>query len=356
MQIFLKAADILLIIFGSLIAAHMDGRMLSTDIMFSGSQVAFTAALALSVLPAFGCYVGVKRLSVLGLMFRTVVAWIAVQICGVALLHLIHDEATAKSNWFIYWSIVSCFGLVIFRPITEAVVRGLGLVGKQLRASAHGVSLDAGNASPVTRASSFQRIMKRALDVVLSVLLMIGLLPLLLLVSIVIKRDGGAVFFGHVRIGRNGKKFRCMKFRTMIPNADLVLAEVLAVDPVAREEWEREYKLKDDFRVTRIGRVLRATSMDELPQLWNVLRGDMSLVGPRPIVEGELPRYGENVSYYLSATPGMTGLWQVSGRNDVDYATRVVLDTAYVKNWSLRQDFRILLKTFDVVLRRSGAY
>ncbi|PRX31999.1 sugar transferase [Paraburkholderia sp. BL18I3N2] len=142
----------------------------------------------------------------------------------------------------------------------------------------------------------------------------------------------------------------------MVPKADVVLAELLATDASAREEWNRDFKLKNDVRVTSLGRFLRKTSLDELPQLWNVLRGDMSLVGPRPIVKKELERYGPDAYYYLSVRPGVTGLWQVSGRNNVDYATRVALDVSYVKRRSTLLDISILLRTFKVVFDGSGAY
>jgi lipopolysaccharide/colanic/teichoic acid biosynthesis glycosyltransferase len=142
----------------------------------------------------------------------------------------------------------------------------------------------------------------------------------------------------------------------MVKNSAEVLAQLLRDDPVALEQWEREFKLKDDPRITPIGHFLRRTSLDELPQLWNVLRGDMSLVGPRPVVEAELEKYGDDVDYYLHVKPGMTGLWQVSGRNDVDYETRIALDAWYVRNWSLWNDLVILIKTVRVVLQKEGAY
>jgi undecaprenyl-phosphate galactose phosphotransferase len=142
----------------------------------------------------------------------------------------------------------------------------------------------------------------------------------------------------------------------MIVNAEQVLQQVLASDAEARCEWERDFKLKNDPRINSVGRFLRRTSLDELPQLWNVLKGEMSLVGPRPVVEAELNRYGDDLDYYLTAKPGMTGLWQVSGRNDLDYETRVYLDTWYVKNWALWSDIAILFKTIAVVFRRNGAY
>jgi exopolysaccharide production protein ExoY len=150
--------------------------------------------------------------------------------------------------------------------------------------------------------------------------------------------------------------FPCLKFRTMIPNADQVLRDLLESDPELRAEWVRDHKLRNDPRVTRLGRFLRRTSLDELPQLLNVLRGEMSLVGPRPVVREELLRYGRNVNTYLAAKPGITGLWQVTGRNDTDYRRRVVLDTYYVRNQNLLLDLYILLKTTGVVLGGSGAY
>jgi undecaprenyl-phosphate galactose phosphotransferase len=150
--------------------------------------------------------------------------------------------------------------------------------------------------------------------------------------------------------------FPCYKFRTMHVDAEQQLRDLLASDPAARAEWEREFKLRNDPRITRIGHFLRRTSLDELPQLFNVIRGEMSLVGPRPIIQAELARYGDDVDYFLMVRPGMTGLWQVSGRNDVDYDTRVYLDTWYVKNWSLWYDIAILFKTVRVVFARKGAY
>jgi len=150
--------------------------------------------------------------------------------------------------------------------------------------------------------------------------------------------------------------FSCLKFRTMVPNADQVLRDLLERDSDLRAEWIRDHKLRHDPRVTRLGRFLRRTSLDELPQLVNVLRGEMSLVGPRPVVREELLRYGRNVGTYLAVKPGITGLWQVTGRNDTDYRRRVVLDTYYVRNQNLVLDLYILLKTTGVVLGGNGAY
>jgi undecaprenyl-phosphate galactose phosphotransferase len=142
----------------------------------------------------------------------------------------------------------------------------------------------------------------------------------------------------------------------MVPNADKVLTELLARDPKAAAQWRRDFKLKEDPRITRVGAVLRVLSLDELPQLWNVLLGDMSLVGPRPIVREEMLRYGANIIEYLGCRPGLTGLWQVSGRNDVSYKTRVALDTHYATQWTLALDLLILLKTAGVIVNRTGAY
>jgi len=200
------------------------------------------------------------------------------------------------------------------------------------------------------------RLTKRLFDVFASATLLLLLSPLFAYIAAQIKRSGGSVFFGHTRIGRNGQAFKCYKFRSMVPNAQSVLTDLLDKDPAAKAAWQREFKLKDDPRVTPIGAFLRKTSLDELPQLWNVLRGDMSLVGPRPVTRMEISLYGEDAPYYLGIRPGMTGLWQISGRNDVEYKNRVYLDTWYVKNWSLWQDIVILVKTFHVVLRRTGAY
>ena len=157
------------------------------------------------------------------------------------------------------------------------------------------------------------------------------------------------MFFAHTRVGRHGRLFRCFKFRTMVPNAAEVLAELLARDPAARAEWARDRKLRNDPRITPIGRLLRKTSLDELPQLFNVLRGEMSLVGPRPVMPDELERYGEAQDRLSQVRPGLTGLWQISGRNDVDYERRVHLDAWYVRNWTFWYDILILFRTLLVV-------
>lgn len=200
------------------------------------------------------------------------------------------------------------------------------------------------------------RVGKRIFDLAGALVLLLLLAPAMLLLMWRLRAEGGSAIYGHVRVGRGGRQFRCFKFRTMVPDADRRLAELLASDPEAKAEWEREFKLKNDPRVTRLGDFLRRSSVDELPQLFNVVRGEMSLVGPRPVVEAELARYGDKLDDYLAVRPGMTGLWQVSGRNDTSYERRVALDSDYVRNWSFRRDISILFRTVGVVLGRKGAY
>lgn len=200
------------------------------------------------------------------------------------------------------------------------------------------------------------RTLKRLFDIIASIAIIILLSPVLLYISRQVKKDGGPAIYGHERIGKDGKPFKCLKFRSMVTNSKDVLNELLQNDPEAKREWDTTFKLKNDPRITKIGAVLRRTSLDELPQLFNVLKGEMSLVGPRPIITAELEIYNEEVDYYLLSKPGMTGLWQVSGRSDVDYETRVYLDAWYVKNWSMWNDIAILFKTVGVVLKKDGAY
>jgi len=206
-------------------------------------------------------------------------------------------------------------------------------------------------------ASPFKQGVKRAFDIVVALLLVVVFAPLCLVVSLLVKRDGGPILFAHERVGRGGRIFKCLKFRTMVPDADKRLDEVLAGDPEAREQWACMRKLKHDPRVTRIGAYLRATSIDELPQLINVVIGDMSLVGPRPMVRGELSAYesGEHACYPL-VRPGLTGLWQVSGRSHIPSEQRKHLDALYVRNWTLWGDVIILIRTIPAVIARHGAY
>lgn len=198
--------------------------------------------------------------------------------------------------------------------------------------------------------------LKRLVDLTGSLTLIGISSPLILFIAWMIRRDGGTSIYYQERIGYGGKSFKCYKFRSMVMNSKEVLEELLANDPEARAEWEKDFKLKNDPRITKVGHFLRKTSLDELPQLFNVVKGEMSLVGPRPIVADETVRYGNSLGKYLSTRPGMTGLWQVSGRNDITYSKRISLDCDYIENWKLYKDFHILLKTFSVVLLRKGAY
>jgi Undecaprenyl-phosphate galactose phosphotransferase WbaP len=199
-------------------------------------------------------------------------------------------------------------------------------------------------------------VLKRALDLLGGVLFLLALLPVMVAIALLVKRDGGPILFRHKRIGANGKPFSCLKFRTMCVDAEERLQKLLAENPEARAEWERDFKLKNDPRVTSLGNFMRQTSLDELPQLFNVIRGEMSLVGPRPIVTAEAARYGAAFRDYLGCRPGLTGLWQVSGRNDIDYDSRVQLDSTYAREWSLTRDVAILVRTVGVVFGRTGAY
>ncbi len=202
---------------------------------------------------------------------------------------------------------------------------------------------------PIARAA------KLAFDVTAASAALLVLAPLMLIIAAVVGLDGGPVFYAHTRIGARGRVFRCLKFRSMVTDSEAALQALFARDPDAAEEWARTQKLRRDPRVTWIGRILRKTSLDELPQLLNVLRLEMSLVGPRPIVSLEIPKYAEDIAYYYETRPGITGLWQVSGRSDTTYAQRVRLDSFYVKNWSIWQDFSIIARTIPAVVSGRGA-
>ena len=204
---------------------------------------------------------------------------------------------------------------------------------------------------------SSAELIKRWMDLLLTFVLGLALLPFIALIALLIKLESkGPVFYGHLRVGRREDHFKVWKFRSMMLDADAVLKDYLRDRPELREEWERDRKLRNDPRVTRVGRFLRRTSLDELPQLWNVLKGEMSLVGPRPIVSEEVRAYDSDFGLYTRVLPGLTGLWQVSGRNDVTYEERVALDTYYVRNWSPWLDIYILAKTVKVVFGCRGAY
>ena len=198
---------------------------------------------------------------------------------------------------------------------------------------------------------------KRATDLVIASSALLFLLPLMVVVAILIHLDGGAVFFGHTRIGTGGRLFRVLKFRTMCPDADQRLAAYLERNQAAGQEWQLTQKLRKDPRVTWIGAFLRKSSIDELPQLLNVLLGEMSIVGPRPIVQSEVPKYGRYIRQYKQCRPGITGLWQVSGRNDVSYRRRVAFDTIYSRHLGdPRLELAVILKTIPAVLRSKGSY
>jgi Undecaprenyl-phosphate galactose phosphotransferase WbaP len=210
--------------------------------------------------------------------------------------------------------------------------------------------------APLSARELYQPI-KRLMDLLLVICGGIVILPLCLLIALLIKIDShGPAVFWHARFGRGGRRFFCLKFRTMAINGDEILKRVMAENPALREEWERDQKLRHDPRVTRVGRMLRVTSLDELPQLWNVFTGEMSLVGPRPIVQSEFKKYGSRLKVYMEVTPGITGLWQVSGRNNTTYEERVNFDCQYVTQQSALFDLAILLRTIRVVLFREGAY
>lgn len=197
---------------------------------------------------------------------------------------------------------------------------------------------------------------KRVFDIVVSATALIVLSPLILFFALLIRfQDGGKAFFYQPRYGRNGRLFNCFKLRSMVVDSQERLKAHLEANPSARIEWEETQKLKDDPRITRLGQFIRKTSIDELPQLYNVLRGDMSLVGPRPIVQNEITKYGENFTQYCEVRPGVTGLWQVMGRSDTTYPERVAMDVEYVKTRSFLGDVMICLKTVPAVLMSKGA-
>jgi lipopolysaccharide/colanic/teichoic acid biosynthesis glycosyltransferase len=197
---------------------------------------------------------------------------------------------------------------------------------------------------------------QRLCDIILAAALLIFLAPLLVVtLSLTFLQDGRSPLFSQLRVGRGGRRFRCWKIRSMVIDADARLAALLECDAQARLEWAQDHKLRNDPRVTPFGRFLRQSSLDELPQLLNIMLGDMSLVGPRPIVDAEICKYGRYFPAYCSVRPGLTGLWQVSGRNDVSYRRRVALDVAYARQRTLTLDMYILMATVPAVFLRRGA-
>jgi len=216
---------------------------------------------------------------------------------------------------------------------------------------------DAADTDDVAPAASAGDTLIRLADIVIGLTAILFLLPGLLAVALLVKlQDGGPVLFAQTRIGKDMRTFKCLKFRSMRTNAGELLAELLESDPVARAEWAADHKLRNDPRITPLGGFMRKTSIDELPQLFNVLKGDMSLVGPRPIVEAEIPKYGRSMRHYCRRLPGITGLWQVSGRNDVDYRRRVALDRLFARKLSPKLYAAILCLTVPAVLLRRGSY
>ena len=199
--------------------------------------------------------------------------------------------------------------------------------------------------------------LKRSFDLTIALVTCVIFSPIFILLALVlILFQGRPVLIAHRRLGHGGQSFPCFKFRTMVTNASEALAEHLKANPDARREWETTRKLRDDPRITPFGAVLRKSSADELPQLLNIIRGEMSLVGPRPIVEEEVAHYGPYIQYYLQVRPGLTGAWQISGRNDTSYQQRVDLDTEYARSWSFGRDLKIIIKTIPAVLRSKGCY
>lgn len=206
-------------------------------------------------------------------------------------------------------------------------------------------------------ARKVNRVVKLVFDYLLTIVGTVLISPILIAIAVWIYKDSpGPVIFKHIRVGKNGQAFPCYKFRTMCVDAQEKLTELLANNPAAKEEWERDFKLKDDPRITKSGAFLRKTSLDELPQIFNVLRGEMSLVGPRPVIKEELERYGEYLGDYLMVKPGITGMWQVSGRSDTTYEERVQMDSWYVRNWSVWLDVMLLWRTVKAVVKSEGAY
>lgn len=198
---------------------------------------------------------------------------------------------------------------------------------------------------------------KRSIDILLCLSALPFVILLTLIIAVGIKLSSpGPVFYAHKRIGRKHKEISCWKFRSMVTDADAQLRRILATDPVRAAEWEKDRKFTDDPRVTKFGKFLRRTSLDELPQFWNIFMGEMSFIGPRPVTEPELQRYGKYADYVLSVQPGLSGMWQISGRSDTGYEERITLDTYYIQNWSVWLDVWIIIKTVWVVLRGNGAY
>lgn len=233
-----------------------------------------------------------------------------------------------------------------------ATCRDLGAVRPRGRERGLEIGLDLGGEKG--REGFYRKAGKRIFDLLLAVALLPLLGPLIAILWVLVRRDGGDGFFGHARIGRDGRRFKCWKIRTMVPGAEEKLQAYLRAHPAAAREWEANRKLANDPRITPIGHFLRRSSLDELPQLWNVFMGEMSFVGARPVTGDELGKYGPYAGSYLAQSPGVTGVWQVSGRNEVSYEARVAMDHAYLRDMSFGLDLKMLFKTWLVVIRRTG--
>lgn len=227
----------------------------------------------------------------------------------------------------------------------------LGRSTSEMVASAVAIHANAGYRA---RGGFYRERGKRAFDFSLGALMLLAAAPLLGFLLALVALDGGRPIFGHVRMGQGGRRFRCLKIRTMRHDAEERLGAILAADPAAAAEWAEGAKLTNDPRVTRIGSFLRRSSLDELPQLVNVLKGEMSLVGPRPVIAEEIPRYGADAASYFAMRPGLTGPWQVDGRNDISYVGRVALDVEYARDCSFARDIGIVFRTGISVLKFSG--
>jgi len=200
----------------------------------------------------------------------------------------------------------------------------------------------------------YHRFGKRLFDILFTITVLPIIVITIIFLAIIIKLDGGTIFFGHNRLGKDGKYFKCWKLRTMVQNAEEILQIELEKDPLTKEIWEKNYKLNNDPRITKIGKILRKLSLDELPQFWNVLVGEMSVVGPRPVTVKEIALYGKKIETIHMIRPGVTGLWQISGRNDTSYDERVKLDIKYAKNINFQNDIKIIINTIWIVFTGNG--
>ena len=237
----------------------------------------------------------------------------------------------------------------------RAGISGSGIPGS--RTPDAGTRAPAAGREAFLDAHSMSMLAIRGLDLLITAIALLLLAPLLLLVGAAVwLQDGGPVIYRQLRVGRGGGDFYCLKFRSMAVDAEARLQAILSCDPVARAEWLRDHKLRNDPRITPLGRVLRKSSLDELPQLLNVMRGEMSLVGPRPIVRAEVVRYGRRYQSYCEMSPGLTGLWQVGGRNDTSYKRRVAFDCVYRQRRSVRLYLRVVILTVPAVLFQRGSY